>query len=256
MATMNVFYSEQSNFPGAVFKEDIQVDIEQDALTCSFVSHMVDRQPVTNSFVITLDELRNRLDFNPPMIYALVAPDNSRFTLLNWCGETVATRVHIKDWGAIHRLSSRLTFSVPFADATFEDMHYSIRTINKQESVVTSNVPCVECDYASNANLRSALLPVVEITGPDTLEADGVAVFDIAASIALPSDFTEVVPFNQPLDVELVCTAGYLPKTRVPVVGTGHFRFRAADLEPGDTVKIKAGFRYWPAIASREVQII
>lgn len=59
-------------------------------------------------------------------------------------------------------------------------------------------------------------------------------------------------------ELELEAVNGYLPKNRIQLDenGCGTFRFYALHLEPGDTMRVKAGFRYQVGMADLEFKVV
>lgn len=61
----------------------------------------------------------------------------------------------------------------------------------------------------------------------------------------------DMTPYQHAAEVYLEAVNGYLPKNRIMLDENGHATFKAMSLglEPGDTMRIKAGFRYNTGIA-------
>lgn len=63
---------------------------------------------------------------------------------------------------------------------------------------------------------------------------------------------------HSPAEIYLECVNGYLPKTRIQLDenGRGSFKFVALGLDRGDTMKVKAGFRFMTNSAEADIEII
>lgn len=62
---------------------------------------------------------------------------------------------------------------------------------------------------------------------------------------------------NKDLDLYISVSGGYLNKHKISVKnGIGYFNFRALDLEAGDEVVIKIGFKAFSNVASRKIKIV
>lgn len=77
--------------------------------------------------------------------------------------------------------------------------------------------------------------------------------FELMPEITVTSSTTsgDIITVNFTTDpnlnyIYLVQDSGYLPKTKIPVTnGTGSFKVVTTGMDPGDTVKVKMGFKYW-----------
>jgi len=75
------------------------------------------------------------------------------------------------------------------------------------------------------------LLPEITVTS-STVSGDVITV-----------NFTTDEQIN---NIYLVQDSGYLPKTKIPVTnGAGTFKVVTTGMDPGDTVRVKMGFKYW-----------
>lgn len=110
-----------------------------------------------------------------------------------------------------------------------------------------SDLP-VACDRPVTSmpaqNLRDRIMPRLRLDGPSTVPADGYVTLDLAAlrhdGLACPWEF----------DIHLETTGGYLPRARVPTQGgRAIFKVGALGLEPGESFKVKAGFRLFSGMA-------
>ncbi len=100
--------------------------------------------------------------------------------------------------------------------------------------------------------IRLPVIPRIEIEGPATLAPNAVAEF---TARVLNNDGTPAEQCND--DIFLEATGGYLPLTRVPSrAGVAKFRLRAADLQPGESFKIKAGFKYYVGLGSKVLAVV
>jgi hypothetical protein len=92
------------------------------------------------------------------------------------------------------------------------------------------------------------------MTAPESAWVAARGEIEIGLSIASPS------PIPDGAEIWLDATGGHLPLRRVPItpVAGGGFavaRFLALGLRPGESVKLKAGWRFWPAAAETIVRV-
>lgn len=96
-----------------------------------------------------------------------------------------------------------------------------------------------------------SVFPKVLISGENAIESGGL----LTATIAIADERTEEI-IKRDCTLYLESTAGYLPQTRVKLVnGVGKFKIRALDLEPGDTIKIKAGWKNYSGAAEHVLTV-
>jgi hypothetical protein len=78
---------------------------------------------------------------------------------------------------------------------------------------------------------------------------------EVAASISLRKHSGELVAKS--CEAYLESTGGILPKNRVDIIdGIAHFNILTTGLVPGDTVRIKAGWKYWTGETEKVLTII
>lgn len=95
----------------------------------------------------------------------------------------------------------------------------------------------------------SSIQFVPKITGPDSVEL--AATDSITYSLQLEDSSGVAVPTSG--TVYLEATGGTLAKNRIELnaSGQGSFRLIPTGLQSGDSVKIKAGFRYYPGVSDK-----
>ena len=147
-------------------------------------------------------------------------------------------------------------FVVPFADSTFDECAVTVNInpdVNKGDCVVVGVDPAdVErTDYSASAQVRELiLLPGVQIAAPQACTPDGLV--DVAVQVVDAND----QPILRDAEIYLEAVNGYLPKTRVKTVdGKARVPFMAWGLVPGDSARIKAGFKYFSGAADAVIQI-
>lgn len=201
-------------------------------------------------FTSSIEELWKHRQWKDASVWCLKSVDAySSPCLYNLLAETLPARKTFRDASGIFGLESFIAVFVPYAEADFSDMHYRVLLSDKGERLV-ANIPIVEKGRDFLDTCFEELLPTLSISGPDSLNPDAQGEYTLRA-------FLNGEVCEQPLDVELEHVNGYLPKTRVRVRdGEGAFRACALGLLPGDTLKIKAGFRYRASVAEKKIEVV
>jgi hypothetical protein len=145
-----------------------------------------------------------------------------------------------------------LGINVPFADAGFNDCHLTVNIPSATgqcfvDGLTPSDV--LQSPYSTSGLVREMVIfPHLEVTGPDSVPAGdqiefGVQVID-AAGNALTRDVT----------LHLESVNGLLPKNRIRTTdGQATVKLFTTGLAAGDSVRLKAGFKFFAGAADKEV---
>jgi hypothetical protein len=95
------------------------------------------------------------------------------------------------------------------------------------------------------------LLPHLRLSGPSTIAADGQATITIQLE-----DASEQLIERQ-ATVYLEAVSGVLPRTRVTTIeGAAAVPVFATGLSPGEQVRIKAGWKYFPGMDDITLEVV
>lgn len=201
-------------------------------------------------FVLPLEKFRARREWKEVCVWTVVFAQHTSKPegLINLFAEAYPARWNSGQIAVVYGRLTHVHILVPFRDSDFSEMSFRV-FLPSTESALFSNAPfeLVTLEQISVTPMED--LPNLSMTGPDEMAPGELASFEV-----FPSFLGE--PTQRRLSVELETVNGYLPKSRIELQGSGTFKARALDLEPGDTMKIKAGFRYRPSVAEKEVRII
>jgi len=210
-------------------------------------SSLAGKSVFVSTLEYTLAQFRARSDFKAVTAWDLCSRNMDVLDWRNLSGRTLSERITS---GLAMRMGSEdalIHMYVPFADSDFQDMGYKIILLSGQ-SRIFSNLSFVELTPEQHLS-PTLFFPDLQLSGPDEMPSDSIADFTCCP-------FYEGEPTMRALQVELENINGYLPKTRLNITGPETFRVRSLGLEPGDEIKIKAGFRYRPAVAEKIVRIL
>ena len=97
--------------------------------------------------------------------------------------------------------------------------------------------------------------PSLTLDGPAEIAADGAAGF----TVTLIDNARETLAAPEDAPVYLDAHAGYLPQRKI-IIAAGEsraeFTFYADRVPEGAAVELKAGFRYYPAAATKQIKIV
>ena len=149
--------------------------------------------------------------------------------------------------------NSMLSFNIPFADSTFNECFL---TLNLQTSlggyvIEGLNVQDIlSLGYETHEITREMVFPSVQVSPPDVARLDSPIEFSVQIVDGVGNSLTN--------DAEVYFEAinGYLPKARKRTnQGTAVISVLPLGLEVGDTVRLKAGFKFYPALDDAQVVI-
>lgn len=197
---------------------------------------------------IQLEELWQKQDWKDACIWGfLLNADGKHSGLVNFLADSYPTRRDPSDNLNFIWKYSPVKMIVPFAEADFTEMSYYAFATDASKFV--SNLPFNTVTEAHMIQHRWNSLPTLAIEGASTMPAGGTASFTLNSTL-------DGVTFDHPLDIDIEHINGYVPNTRVRMQGTASFRVQALGLEAGDSIKLKAGFRYLGSRAEKTIRII
>jgi hypothetical protein len=235
------------------FKENVEDAGEFQSIDNLLLMEKID---VRHTLNIGFADLKALPEWEDYTLWDIVVKDFSSLELskpINRNSFTMASKINRA--GFINIFSSIvLELVVPHHTVkSFEEIGIAVTT-GKGFSLI-SNVPCLEKDHSlpedsgMGQSLRQRMLPGMTISGPTTLESNGIAEYEVAIT-------ADGEPFPYPVTVFLESDIGYLPVRRLEVVHTGMFKVRAADLDAGQIIRLKGGFKYWSALTRKEISVI
>jgi hypothetical protein len=195
----------------------------------------------------TLARFKGRSEFKAVTAWDLRSRDADIIDWHNQSARTLSERISSDLALRLDAENALLHLYVPFTDSDFLGMSYKIVLLSPQSRII-SNLSFTELTPEQHLSAM-VFFPSLELSGPDEMSPDSVAEFTC-------SPFYEGKPTTRGLQAELESINGYLPRTRLDLDGPKTFRAYSLGLEPGDGIKIKAGFRYRPAIAEKIVRIV
>ncbi len=205
---------------------------------------------------ITLEELKSLPEWEDYALWNVIVKDFRNLELsqpINRNSFTMSSKINRA--GFINIFSSiMLELIVPHKQvAGFDEVGIAVTT--GKGFPLICNVPCEDKDPSlaedsgMGQELRRRMLPALSIAGPDSIPPDGTAEYSLTATMGGE-------PLREAVNVYLESTGGYLPMRRLEkVTGTVFFTLRADALLPGQRVTLKAGFKYWSALARKEISI-
>lgn len=149
---------------------------------------------------------------------------------------------------AMSRLPVAVLF-VPWASSTLDDVSVFLQLGDGSNVIVGEGLE-LSAFEGSAATWRAQQMPSVSLSGPDQLAANDTGLFTVVVSRDGGIDSA----CNAEVCIET--TGGYLPMQRTrAAAGQAAFRLQTLGLEPGESIKLKVGFRNYSALANKTVHI-
>jgi len=144
---------------------------------------------------------------------------------------------------------SLLTLFVPHRAALPADCVIAVNAHPDHPPRITALV-AMTAQFGGVAEAAAGTLPQIVLLPPPSVAA-GTSV-DIPLQVRSGGQ-----PLVAPCDLYLEASAGYLPRRRQVVNGgVGLLRFSALGLDAGDSVHLKAGWKFWPGAAEADIAIV
>jgi hypothetical protein len=219
----------------------LRIDITQDSLSVSMNGG--------TPFAITLSEWRQIQEWRDSCVWSVVFTEYGEpLFLVNTTAESLSARrqQNMNWWMLGRRVGIRLI--VPHKGADFNAI--AALVFLKTGESLESNKTFTEIPQSEMESVIYQFLPTLEIVGSDTIASGGMEEYTVNVTLNGQS-------FEQPIDVYLETVNGYLPKTVLRVLGGQHtFKVHAFGLDPGDNLKVKAGFRYYVGKANKMIGVV
>jgi len=149
--------------------------------------------------------------------------------------------------------NSLIAFNVPFADSAFADCFLTVNLHPTLGGIVVdgdASSDILDLGYDHHDETREMVFPSVHVSAP------------LVAQVGQPLTFSlQVVdgaghPLPHDAEIHLEAVNGYCPKPRVRThQGTAHAVVLPLGLEAGDVVRLKAGFKFFPALGEAQVTL-
>ena len=144
-------------------------------------------------------------------------------------------------------------FNVPFADSPFDECFVTVNLHPTLGGCLVEGVDPLnveQTDYQSSAQVREMQFPDLRVTAPTSLKAGDPAVF----TVHMLDGIGEVS--TRDAEVFLESVNGYLPISRRQTQGgITTATVLTTGLAAGDTVRLKAGFKFYPGCADAQVTL-
>lgn len=149
--------------------------------------------------------------------------------------------------------NSMVAFNVPFADSTFEECFLTLNLHPTLGGLLVEGVPSsdvLSLGYDTHEVTREMVFPSVQVKAPDVAHVGQPVAFSLQVVDALGH------PLAHDAEIHLEAVNGYCPKPRVRTYqGAAQAVVLPLGLGAGDTVRLKAGFKFFPALDDAQVTL-
>ena len=165
--------------------------------------------------------------------------------------DTVATKARTPRLLALKGMNCALQVYAPFATCDFRACSFSV-ALHPDYGLIGNLDAGEETTYEQVLQGAGRAFPALAISGPGEVAAGGTVTLDLALTDWQGTPVADASP-----EVHLDHTGGYLPHRRVVAQdGKAAFRVVALALEPGETIRIKAGFRHVSGVAEHALSVV
>jgi len=151
----------------------------------------------------------------------------------------------------VARLAVPLRVYVPFASCDFSEASL-LFTLNPAFGLIGNVKRGTRYTREKAEAVFDAALPKLTLEGDAEIRADGYANLTVRAVDAAGKPLADA-----DATVYLEAVSGHLPESRVSLsAGRAGFRIGALGLEPGQEIRVKAGFRFFTGLAEHRLQVV
>jgi hypothetical protein len=146
-----------------------------------------------------------------------------------------------------------LSFNVPFADSTFDECFLTLNLHTSLGGYVIEGLEAqdiMSLGYETNEITREMIFPSIQVSPPEEAKLNTPIEFSVQIVDGVGNPLTD--------DAEIYFEAinGYLPKTRKRTSqGRTTVKVLPIGLDVGDSIRLKAGFKFYPALDDAQVVI-
>ena len=233
------------NFVTKAFPHDLPSQI-------NYASDKIEMSIGPDSTSLTFAELAARADWWDFTLYAVrfnPVVDPGRVMLPGVTNVFAHTAVGKRSLSEVARdLNTSLLIQVfvPHRNVkSFDECHVLFTAAQEVESNVTLTT------IEPNAGAGRKQFTSLKLASPDTVAPGEVATIDVQLTDS------QGMPLAIPVSIELEASAGYLNKRRLQLddKGQGAVQVRADLLSAGDSIKVKAGYRYYSGVGAVTVGV-
>ena len=204
--------------------------------------------------MVNLAALRNRPDWCDHQSYFLALKDGRLGPLFSLFVATLPARLAATEYATMSQQSLVVGINVPFADATDDELFLTVnmnQRCSDDDVAVAGELDLEWSQAASSGTHRTLLLPHLRLSAPTTISADG------QASISIRVEDASEQLIQRQATVYLEAVSGVLSCVRVTTNdGVATVPVFANGLSPGDKVRVKAGWKYFPGVDDVTLEVI
>lgn len=203
---------------------------------------------------VDLAALRNRSDWCDHQTYFLALKNGRLGPLFSLFVATLPARLSATEFATHSQQSLVVGINVPFADALDDELFLTVN-MNQHcgdgDISIEGDLSLEWSEASSSGTHRTLLLPHLRLTGPKTIAADG------QATISIQLEDVAEHPLDRNVTVYLEAVSGVLPRARVVTsMGVASVPVFATGLSPGDQVRVKAGWKYFPGVDDIAMEVV
>ena len=201
---------------------------------------------------ILLSDIRSSQNIDDGSLY-VVDIDKSKTNIMpvfNYTAYSLSDRSHFRVRDSDDRTGILYIF-IPFAEASFNECEIFI--VLARNTVLTSNIEYSEVPFISMVSyqkMNELLYPIKFSATSNTVRAEDKININISVY-----DYNNQI-LDYPIEIYLTSHTGYLPYRKVKVVGTTEIPVYAFGLKAGDTIRVKAGYRWYTNVANIDIEVI
>jgi hypothetical protein len=202
------------------------------------------------TYTLGMDDIRARSDAKDCCWWGVIdRQDYSPNGIINLTAMSYSSRMPPSLARFGRKANTQVQFFLPYLDGDFTQADFRVSL--REGFQLAANIPFTTVARNVIGQLSNEGMLGITLTGPNTAVADAPVFLDLQVT-------RRGEPIPCPVDIELETVGGYLPRPRLRTneSGAGRFRIIPLGLEPGETFKVKAGFRFFAGLGEKTIQVV
>ena len=202
-------------------------------------------------FNISVDDIKARSDAKDCCWWGIIDKMDDYFPggIVNLTAMSYAPRMPLSLARYGRNVNTQVQFFLPYLNGDFTEADFCVSL--REGFRLLTNIPFTTVARNEIGNLRNEGMLEITLSAPDTALPD----FPVTVGLQVTR---RGQPIPHPVDIELETVGGYLhkPRIRTDENGEGQFRVIPLGLLPGDSFKVKAGFRFFAGLGEKTIQVV
>lgn len=206
-----------------------------------------------SSTTVDINVLRARLDWTDYQVYCLALQNGQFVDLFALYPSTQDGQIPPVDYARANNLNVIISINVPFANSSDDELFViaNLSTDAQPTKLVSTGFNQIWSSVNTAVTERLLRFPVINATAPGSMAVD------TASPVQVRIEDASGTLIQRDAVVYIQQISGFSGGTQVFLTnGTGNFPISSAGMLPGDTIRMKLGWKYYSGIEDITVPVV